>query len=200
MKIYGLTGGIASGKSTAAGYFRDLGIPVIDADEIARDLRAPGGAASEAILERFGTLDRVALRDRIASDPKAKKDLEGILHPLIAKESERRFAALAMAGAASSAVPVYAIYEAALLVEAGRAQEMAGVILVESRRENQLERLISRDGMTEERARQFLDATLKANPIEAKRKAATHTITNDGTLEELRTAVEKLHRALSVAR
>jgi dephospho-CoA kinase len=193
LKVFGITGGIASGKSTAAGFFRELGVPVVDADEIARDLRAPGGAASATILIRFGTLDRVALREKIAADPKARKDLEAILHPLIRKESERRFAALASAG---SGAPPYALYEAALLVEAGRASLFAGVILVESRPENQLERLIRRDGMPEASARQFLDATSKANPIERKRKSATHTIRNDGTLEGLRAEVARLHQTL----
>lgn len=190
MKVYGITGGVASGKSTAAGFFRDLGVPVVDADEVARDLRAPGGAASDAILRRFGTLDRARLRELIATDAKAKKDLEAILHPLIQVESERRFAALATSGVA------YCLYEAALLVEAGRAASLAGVILVESSRERRLERLIARDGMEPETARRFLDATLAANPIEAKRAAATHVIVNDGTLDELRSAVAKLHSEL----
>jgi dephospho-CoA kinase len=190
VKIYGITGGIASGKSTAAEFFRQLGAPVVDADEIARSLREPGGKASAAILMRFGTLDRIALRELIAQDPKARKDLEAILHPLILKESERRFAALARP---NPSVPAYAVYEAALLVETGRARHFSGVILVESRVENQLARLIERDGMSPERAKQFLDATLIANPIEKKRNAATHIIRNDGTLEELQAEVRRLH-------
>jgi dephospho-CoA kinase len=190
MKIYGITGGIASGKSTAAEFFRQLGAPVVDADEIARTLREPGGKASAAILMRFGTLDRIALREMIAVDPKARKDLEAILHPLIHKESERQFALLARP---NPRVPAYAIYEAALLVETGRARHFEGVILVESRVENQLARLIERDRMTPERARQFLDATLAANPIEKKRNAATHIIQNDGTLDELQAEVRRLH-------
>ena len=193
MKIFGITGGIASGKSTAAGFFRELGVPVVDADEIARSLRAPGGAASDAILIRFGTLDASLLRERIAKDPRAKSDLEGLLHPLIGKESERRFAGLASSGAP------YAIYEAALLVEAGRARSFAGVILVESSVEHQLERLIQRDGMDPVRARQFLDTTLRAHPIEKKRKAASYVIRNDGTLDGLREEVAKLNRQFSLA-
>jgi dephospho-CoA kinase len=199
VKIYGITGGIASGKSTAAGFFRELGVPVVDADEIARDLRAPGGAASDEILKRFGTLDRTALRDRIARDPQAKLDLEGILHPLIKRESERRFAALAGIGPGGRSLqssPPYALYEAALLVEAGRAATFAGVIFVESSDASRLDRLISRDGMSPEGARQFLDATSAASPIAAKRAAATHILTNEGTLPDLRDSVARLHRSL----
>jgi dephospho-CoA kinase len=193
LRIYGITGGVASGKSTAAGFFRSLGVPVVDADEVARDLRNPGGAASDLVLKRFGTLDAAALRAKIANDAAAKRDLEAILHPLIQSESERRFAAIA---AAAGAKTPYCLYEAALLVEAGRAPHFAGVILVESSRENRLRRLIERDGMDPEDARRFLDATLAANPIEGKRAGSTHFIVNDGTLDELRDAVARLHSQL----
>jgi len=191
--IYGLTGGIASGKSTVGNFFRDLGVPVVDADEIARDLRAPGGEAEAPILARFGTLDRIALRKLIASDPQAKKDLEAILHPLIHRESLKRFAAIA-GGTDHATGPHYAIYEAALLVEAGRASELAGVILVETDSDLQVQRLIKRDAMDEKSARQFIGA----NPSDdLKRKAATHTVKNTGTLEELREKVRLLHVELS---
>lgn len=188
-RIYGLTGSAASGKTTVARLFRELGVAVVDADEIARDLRAPGGEAAEPIQKRFGTLDRSELRKLIATDPAAKRDLEGILHPLILKESQRRFAALA-AGMKGG----YALYEAALLVEAGRASDFEGIILVEAGEKLQIERLMKRDGMNEANARQFLGAN---STNELKRAAATYTLMNDGSLEELREKVRNLHSKLA---
>lgn len=192
-RIYGLTGGIASGKSTVAESFRKLDVPVVDADEIARDLRAPGGAASELIQNRFRTLDPKKLRALIACDPTAKKDLESILHPLIDAESLRRFAALAQAAERSPQTPKYALYEAALLVEAGRAKDFAGVVLVESEPKEQLARLKVRDSMDDESARRFLDVQMK---IDVKRAGSTHFIQNDGSLLELQMKVNLLHEAL----
>jgi dephospho-CoA kinase len=193
--IYGLTGGIASGKSVVAGFLRELGIEVLDADAIARELRAPGGAAEAPIRAAFGTLDPAVLRTRIAASPDDRKRLEAILHPLIAAESARRFAAIANRASPGGFVgSKYAVYEAALLVEAGRAKDFAGLVLVESAPELQLERLITRDHMEPEAARQFLGAQ---GPVSVKRAAATHHLTNDGTLEELRAKVRLLHSALS---
>lgn len=187
--IFGLTGSIASGKSTVAQYFHDLGVPVVDADEIARDLRKPGGEAETPILERFGTLEPLKLREIIASDPRAKVDLERILHPLISQESAKRLAAIA-AGMDHG----YALYEAALLVEAGRASDFEGIILVSAPTEIQVQRLIQRDGMTENTARQFLGVNASDD---LKRKAATYVVENSGTLEELREKVRALHAKLT---
>lgn len=197
--IYGLTGGIASGKSAAAGFLRELGIEIVDADAIARALRAPGGAAEGPILAAFGTLDPQALRARIATSPEDKKRLESILHPLIAAESARRFAEIESQSVpgpdanASSIGSRYAVYEAALLVEAGRAGDFTGVILVESAPELQLARLVARDGMDAEIAKKFLEAQA---PVAVKRAAATHHIVNNGTLDELRAKTKLLHAAL----
>lgn len=192
--IYGLTGGIASGKSAAAGFLRELGIEIVDADAIARALRAPGGAAEAPILAAFGTLDPQALRARISTSAEDKRRLEAILHPLIAAESARRFAEIANRPSPGGFVGSrYAVYEAALLVEAGRAGDFAGVILVESSPELQLERLVARDGMNAEIAKKFLGAQA---PVAVKRAAATHHIVNNGTLEELRAKMKLLHAAL----
>jgi dephospho-CoA kinase len=193
VRIYGITGGIASGKSTAAKCFRELGIPVVDADEIARDLRAPDGKANPAILARFGTVDPGELRTRIARDPAEKKALEAILHPMIAQESLRRFSEIERAATSLPSPPPYLLYEAALLVEAGRASDCDGVILVESTEDNRLDRLVKRDQMSPESARRFIDIQPS---LEAKRAAATHVIHNDGSLDELRNSVLTLHRKL----
>lgn len=193
--VYGLTGGIASGKSAAAEFLRELGVEVVDADAIARELRAPGGPAAAPILKAFGSLDPKVLRARIAVSAEDKRRLEAILHPLIAEESARRFASIATRASPGGFVGTrYAVYEAALLVESGRASDFAGLILVESAVELQMERLIARDGMEPEIARQFLGAQA---PVAVKRAAATHHITNDGTLEELRAKVRLLHSALT---
>jgi len=193
--IYGLTGGIASGKSAVAGFLRELGIEVIDADAIARELRGPGGAAEAAVLAAFGTLDPKILRAKIALHPDEKRRLESILHPLIAAESQRRFTVIAHRPSPGGFVgSPYAVYEAALLVEAGRAKDFAGLILIESAAEFQLSRLIARDGMEPEIARQFLGAQASSS---VKRAAATHHIRNDGSLGELRAKVLLLHAALS---
>ncbi|MBS1960974.1 MAG: dephospho-CoA kinase [Bdellovibrionales bacterium] len=193
--IYGLTGGIASGKSAVAGFLRELGVEVIDADAIARELRAPGGAAEVPIRNAFGTLDPKELRARIAASPEDKRKLEAILHPMIAEESDRRFAAITGRASPGGIVGVnYAVYEAALLVEAGRAGDFAGLIYVDAGTDARLARLIARDGMAPDAARQFLGAQ---GPEDAKRTAATHRLSNDGTLDELRAKVRLLHSSLT---
>ncbi|MEO7163499.1 MAG: nucleoside triphosphate pyrophosphohydrolase, partial [Bdellovibrionia bacterium] len=93
--VWGLTGGAASGKSTAGQIFAQLGIPVIDADQIAKELTKEGAPAHQAIFKRFGTNDRTKLREIIFSDPKAKQDLEVIMHPLIQAESTKQIELLA---------------------------------------------------------------------------------------------------------
>ena len=175
--VIGLTGGVASGKSTVARIFREkAGIPVIDADPIARDLSREGGLAAPQILARFGTLDRGELRKKIFSNPLARKELEAILHPLIAEESRRRVAEFARAGA-----PV-ALYEAALLVETGRYKELDGLIVVEAPLEARITRLISRDGITREMALNMIQSQATD---EQRAHVATLLIQNDGDLHAL---------------
>ncbi len=179
-RVIGLTGGIAAGKSTVARFFEKAGVPVIDADQVARELSAPGGAAHEAILKRFGTADRTELRKIVFGDPAARQDLESILHPLIRAESASRIARLA--------APVV-LYEAALLVETGRARELDGLVVVEAPREQRLRRLRARDGIQEELAARMLDAQTSD---EERRNAATEVIVNAGGLAELEQKVAAL--------
>jgi dephospho-CoA kinase len=175
--VIGLTGGIASGKSTVSRVFREkAGIPVIDADQIARDLSKPGGRAAPQIEARFGTLDRSELRRKIFSNPVARHELEAILHPLIAEESRRRIDQFAEAGAR------YAIYEAALLVETGRYRELDGLIVVEAPLEDRITRLMARDSVSRELALSMIQA--QATDAE-REKAATLLIQNDGDLAAL---------------
>lgn len=184
LEVWGLTGGIASGKSTVARLFeKEHGIPVIDADEVNRELSAPGGAAHAAIVARFGTADRARLRELVFMDPAARRDLEAILHPLIREESERRIAGLAAQGTRR------VLYEATLLVETGRYRDFAGLIVVESPRAARIARLTARDGLTREQSERVLAAQASD---EDRRRAATTVIENSGSLEELRQKVAAL--------
>ena len=174
--VWGLTGGIASGKSTAARIFQqDIGIPVVDADQIARDLSRPEGLAHAAIIKRFGTDDRVKLRQIVFNDPFARKDLEAILHPLIQQESLERISKI------PPKIPV--LYEAALLVETGRYQNLSGLIVIDCPVPIRRQRLIQRDGATPELADRILAAQISD---EDRLKAATQIIQNSGSLEDLR--------------
>lgn len=179
-KIVGLTGGIASGKSTVARVMAGMGLPVVDADQIARDLNSEGGKAYPAIVQRFGTGDRREIRKLIFSDPAARRDLEAILHPLIQAESLIR---IHIAAARSQFDPAWVAYEAALLVETGRYRDFDALIVVDAPRELRRVRLIARDGLEVELA----DAILNAQAGDAERlAAATFVISNSGDLDALR--------------
>lgn len=180
--IWGLTGGVASGKSTVARIFSEAGVPVVDADQVARDLRAPGGAAYDAIIARFGTADAQRLREIVFSDPVARAELEAIIHPLIRAESAKRMEA--MIKGSTGIVPV--IYEATLLVETGRYRDFAGLIVVSASEEVRLARLMARDKNPEDLARRIVAAQISD---EKRRKQATFIIENHGSLGDLRAQV-----------
>ncbi len=181
IEAWGLTGGAASGKSTVAGIFAANGIPVIDADQITRELSEPGGRARPEIEKRFGTLDRAGLRALVFTDPAARRDLVAILHPLIGEESRRRMDALAALGHR------HVIYEAALIIEAGRAREFEGLLVVVASPELQVERLQTRPGITAEIARGILAAQI----ADAEReKLATHVFLNRTDHKELEKQVQ----------
>jgi dephospho-CoA kinase len=189
-KVVGLTGGIASGKSTAGTYFAEKGVPVIDADQISRALTDEGGAARPAIEKRFGTADRAKLRDIVFQDENARKDLEAILHPLIVEESQKQIDRHRDAGA------MLIIYEATLLVETGRYKTLDGLIVVTSAPEEQQRRLILHRTMSAELADKILKAQISN---EARQKAATYVIENNGTLEELQQKVQTFLQQFLVA-
>jgi dephospho-CoA kinase len=184
LKVWGITGGIASGKSTAAKFFAQEGIPVIDADQIARALSEEGGAAYPKILARFGTADRARIREIVFRDPAARTELEAILHPLIVQESQRQLDLL------SAENKTLALYEATLLVETGRYKTLDGLIVVDCPRELRRQRLVTHRGLSGEMADRILDAQI---PDETRRKAATRIIENSGTLTELQ---QKVHEFL----
>lgn len=185
----GLTGGIASGKSTAAKFFGALGVPIIDTDQLARDVVEPGQPPLERLVERFGRsiltedghLDRPALRNIVFSDPMARADLEALTHPAIGAACEARSA---------EAGGVYQILVIPLLVEKSLGSQLDRVLVVDCDEELQMRRLQSRDGSTLDQAR----AILNAQASRATRlKAAHDVIKNEGDMSAVRDQVEKLH-------
>ncbi len=186
----GLTGGIASGKSTVAQRFSELGIPVIDADASSRCVVARGQPGLKAVVDRFGAgvlsaegdLDRRALRDLIFADPQSRRDLEAILHPLIRVDMEQR---------AAAAVGPYLVMAIPLLVEGGSRDRIDRILVVDADEAMQLQRLVARDSVSPEQAR----AILAAQADRASRlKAADDVLVNSGTVRELREAVDRLHQ------
>ncbi len=183
MKIIGLTGGIASGKSTVARLLEKLGASIIDADQLARDAVEPGSPAYAAIVEAFGatilhpdgTIDRPALGAIVFADPDARRRLEAITHPAIAKLAEERLARLRADGTA------VAIYMAPLLVEAGVTERVDEIWVVYIDRETQMERLMQRDNMGREDALRRINSQM---PMDEKRLYGKVVIDNRGDLEE----------------
>ncbi len=197
MRKVGLTGGIASGKSTVSGMFRDLGVPVIDADMIAREVVAPGSRALEAIVDAFGeevlteekSLNRARLGEIVFSDPAKKKVLEGILHPEIIAEQDRRLKGLEREGR----TPV-AIVDAAVMIESGSWKRFDSLVVVDCDESQQIGRLRLRNGMNEEEAVRRVNAQM---PLSEKVKYADHVIDNRGSIDDTRKQVEELMKLLS---
>ena len=190
MRVVGLTGGIASGKSTVSAMFRELGAHVIDADEVAREVVEPGTPGLEELARRFpgvvdgsGRLDRAALGRRIFADPTERRALEAILHPRIREEVARRTEALARAGV------TVVLYDAALLIENGLHRGMDGVIVVSAPESVQRARLAARDGLDEAAITARLAAQL---PLADKRAQATWVVDNRGSLDETRAQVRQI--------
>ena len=186
----GLTGGIASGKSTVARLFGAHGVPIIDTDQIARDVVEPGQPPLERLVERFGTgiltpdghLDRPKLREIVFSDPMARADLEALTHPAIGSAVEARSAA---------AGGPYQILVIPLLVEKGLGARVERVLVVDCPEEMQIDRLQARDGSTLEQARAILNAqTSRA----ARLKAAHDVILNESDIAALEEQVSALHK------
>lgn len=185
MRVIGLTGGIASGKSTAARTLAELGARIVDADQVARDVVAPGQPALADIVRAFGremlnpdgTLDRKRLGAVIFADAEKRRTLNAITHPRIGLETQARLAKLREEG-----VPV-AIYEAALLVENGAHHGLDGLIVVACDEATQLARLVGRDGFSEADARARIAAQA---PVADKIAAATWVVDTSGPLVETR--------------
>jgi dephospho-CoA kinase len=190
MRVVGLTGGIASGKSTVTAMFRELGAPVIDADEVARDVVEPGTPGLAEVARRFpgvvdasGRLDRAALGQRVFADPAERRALEAIVHPRIREEVARRMEALARTGV------TVVLYDAALLIENELHRGMDGVIVVSAPESLQRSRLAARDGLDDAAITARLAAQL---PLADKRAHATWVVDNGGSLDETRAQVRRI--------
>ncbi|MDR7522348.1 MAG: dephospho-CoA kinase [Armatimonadota bacterium] len=196
MKVIGLTGGIASGKSLVAGMLRDLGAWVIDADEVAREVTAPGSEALREIAEAFGpavlgpdgALDRKALADRIFSDPQARQRINAITHPRIRRRIVEEIAAVR-----ARQPQAIVVVDVPLLLDTAPADAYPfdGVVVVYADEAAQLARLAARDGLTGEAARRRLAAQ---RPLREKVPLATWVIDNSGPPEATRRQVEALWR------
>lgn len=190
----GLTGGIATGKSFCLGRFAQLGVPVIDADVISRDVVAPGSPALATIATRFGssviardgTLDRPALAAIVFSDRTARADLESIIHPEVYRRINDWFAN-------QPAGTAFAIADIPLLFETGHEHDFDCVVVCACEPFEQLRRLIERDGLPEEAARARLEAQW---PIGEKVARADYVIRTDGTFDSTGAQVREVFDAL----
>jgi dephospho-CoA kinase len=194
----GLTGGIASGKSTVTQRFSELGVPVIDADIASRAVVQPGTAGLQQIVQRFGStilgpggdLNRAALRAQIFGDSSLRKELEAILHPLIRTYMEHQ---------AKDVVFPYLIMAIPLLIESGSPRDRVDRILViDADDSTRMRRLQERDGSSLDQARAILASQASR---ESRLAAADDVLVNDGTVTDLRQAVDRQHaRYLSLAK
>ena len=195
----GLTGGIASGKSTVSAMLRELGFPVLDADSMAHGLIEPGCRAYDEIVREFGAavlgadrkVDRGALAKIVFVDPAKLQKLNAIVHPRVEEKIISRLPELEREGSHSAA-----FVEAALIIEAGLDKKLDGVVVAWCKPEQQLERLVAR-GMSEEEARRRMAAQL---PVEEKVRQATETIDCSGPIAETKRQVEQLATKLRGAR
>ena len=194
-KRVALTGGIATGKSFCLARFAALGVPTIDADQLAHAAIAPGTSGHEAVVDRFGgsvvsdtgAIDRPALARIVFEDAKARRDLEAIVHPRVYRAISEWFAELG-----DRREPL-GIADIPLLFETGREIDYDAVIVTSCPREMQIERLMRRSGFSRAEAEQRVAAQL---PIEDKAAKADHMIDTSGTFEETETQVSRVLEAL----
>ena len=186
--VIGLTGGIASGKTVVSRYFEHLGVPVIDADVVARDVVEPGEPGLEAVIDEFGTevldekgrLDRRKLRSVVFEDPDNRRTLEAILHPLIKERMKSQLEDLE---------GDYAILAIPLLLEADQTDMVDRVLLVDTSESEQINRARMRDGVGEEEVRKIMGSQASRADRLAR---ASDVIENNGTIDELRQRVRRL--------
>ena len=194
MRRIALTGGIATGKSYVAGRFRDAGVPVVDADVLAREAVAPGTPGLAAIAARFGqtvigpdgALDRARLGTIDFADEAARRDLEAIVHPAVRAGIEQFFEAL------PPATP-FAIADIPLLYETGREAQFEKVIVAACDPETQVARVMKRDGLSEADARRRVAAQM---PIAEKARRADYVIRTDGSYDVTNAQVRELMKTL----
>ncbi len=187
----GLTGGIASGKSLVGAFFAELGVPVIDADQVSRDIVQPGAAGLNALVAHFGAdildetgqMDRRRMRERVFANPAARLELEAILHPLIRQRLlELRDEAIER--------HYYCVLMIPLLVKFGWTDLVDRLLVVDCSEETQRQRLMARDEIDTELANNMLKSQDSRN---ARLQAADDIILNEGEPDALRAPVQKLH-------
>jgi len=197
-KVVGLTGGIASGKSTVARMLAELGAVVIDADAIVHELQRKGSPVLDEIVEAFGPevlgasgeLDREALAERVFRDPELRRRLNDIVHPRAGLEMARRAAAARESGAPVVVLDIPLLLEGRAAGPRGASQQpFDAVVVVYAPESVQLARQVERDGRDPEEARRRLRAQL---PMEEKRRLADHVIDNSGSREETERQVRAL--------
>ncbi len=194
-RLVGLTGGIATGKSTFAAALRALGVPVVDADDLARGAVARGSPALSAIERAFGSdvigpdgeLDRKRMAARVFADPAARSRLEAIVHPAVREAMSAEAARLAAAG------NDLVFYDVPLLYEVGLERKVDCVVVVHAPSEVQKRRLAVRDGLSDAEAQARLAAQM---PIDEKAERADVVVENDGDVESLRAKAGLLLRDL----
>jgi dephospho-CoA kinase len=193
--VFGLTGGLATGKSTVVARFRARGLPVVEADVLAREVVEPGTPGLARIVEAFGpgvldargALDRKGLGRLVFSDAAARARLEAITHPLIRAAQKKRLADLSRRG------ELLACYDAPLLVEVGLEKELRPLVVVSADLETQVARAMARDGLDDAAARARIAAQM---PLAEKRALADYVIENTGTLEALHAETDRVLDAI----
>ncbi len=196
MKLIGLTGGIASGKSTVGRMLAKAGVAVVDADQLARDAVAPGTSALSAIVERFGrdlltdggTLDRAKLGSIVFTNNEARAALNAIVHPAVGQLAAETLDAIRQRGDA------VAVYEVPLLFENGLEQMMDATILVACDDDLQLRRVMQRDHLDEAAARARVSAQMS---LAEKRTRTPFVVENDGSLADLAARTAEVFAAAS---
>jgi dephospho-CoA kinase len=191
-----LTGGIASGKTYCLERFAALGVPTIDADDLAREVVEPGTAGFDAVMARFGpsvlgsdgALDRAALGRVVFADAAARQDLEAIIHPLVYEAISRWYERFRADGVR------FAVADIPLVYETRREKHFDRVVVTACRPEQQLERLMARSGLAEAEARQRLAAQL---PIGEKARRADYTIDTSGSTDKTDREVYAVWKALN---
>lgn len=194
-KAYGLTGGIASGKSVVADLFREFDVPVIEADVVSHELCEPEKEGAVAIKEAFGldfldeqgAVNRQKMGKLVFSDPVQRKKLEAIMHPLIIKSIQRK-----IRGYFDQGKPLVLV-EAALLMESGNDKIFHGTIVVSCSQAQQLARLMARDGFSKKEAMRRIQSQWS---IEKKIEKATFVIDNVGSIENLRQKVKSVYEKI----
>ena len=190
MRVVGLTGGIGSGKTAASDHFKSLGITIVDADEVSRQVVEPGTPALTKIAEHFGpqvlyddnSLDRRALRNIVFNQPEEKKWLEQLLHPLIGIETFRQL---------QSSQSPYTIFVSPLLIEIGQDKMTQRILVIDAPESEQVSRTVARDDTDNESVK----AIMKSQASRSQRlEKADDILLNDGSLENLQEKVEALHR------